>query len=168
MPGCGKSTLGKKLAKYLNWDFADLDHLIEQQEKKNISDIFALDGESYFREIEKRILFETERSEQIVIACGGGTPIYENNMIWMNNHGITIYLNAPIPLLMSRIFDSKTSRPLFKTLNKEELEKNICDLYYKRSPVFAQAKASFLLPVKSYKSLYIQVLELIKSENISV
>ena len=163
MPGCGKSTLGKKLAKHLQWTFTDLDTLIEEKEQEKIDIIFDSKGEDYFRKIEKLALRETQQLKKVVISCGGGTPVYFNNMNWMNKHGLSIYLNAPISLLINRIERSKTERPLFRTLNREELEKKICDLYNKRHPIFELAKLSIPLPVKSSKSLAHQAFEHIQS-----
>jgi shikimate kinase len=83
MMGVGKSTLGKQLARQLHYSFIDLDKAIEQAEGKSIPDLFEQKGESYFRLVEQRQLKETARKNHIVIAVGGGTPCYYENMEWM-------------------------------------------------------------------------------------
>ena len=91
--GSGKSTFGEKLAAVLKVPYIDLDKSIERNEKKTIAEIFQR-GENNFRKIEAKTLRKTKRYHDAVIATGGGTPCFHDNMIWMNENGITVYLNG--------------------------------------------------------------------------
>ncbi|MBP9884292.1 MAG: AAA family ATPase, partial [Chitinophagales bacterium] len=82
--GSGKSTVGRQLATQLQYHFIDLDTLIEQQEKATIAQLFASQGESYFREQEAFHLRSLDKHERVVVATGGGCPCYHDNMDWMN------------------------------------------------------------------------------------
>ena len=159
MPGSGKTTLGKKLSKILNWTFFDLDEQIKIKSGKEISAIFEKEGEAYFREKEREILFETALKNHVVISCGGGTVSYKDNINWINEHGISIYLKAEIPFLVDRIFHSKTVRPLFTGQMKNEIEKNISKIFSARKPYYEESKIQIKVPVKSLESLVKQVTE---------
>jgi shikimate kinase len=87
MPGSGKSTWGKKLAKALQYNFVDLDKLIELNEQLSIEDIFRQKGEEYFRDLEHKYLLKTIVMNNVVISCGGGTPCYNDNMNLINENG---------------------------------------------------------------------------------
>lgn len=111
----GKSIIGQKLAKMLNWQFIDLDEVISTKEKVSIREIFKTKGEIYFRKIEKLHLEETLlNSDKAIIALGGGTPCYSNNMSLINQtkNTISIYLRVSIPELSKRLNKDKTKRPL--------------------------------------------------------
>ena len=118
MPGSGKSTLGKALAKKTNYNFLDLDEQIVSIEKQSINDIFSLKGESYFRKIEQEILHSTQDLDKTIIACGGGTPCFYDNIDWINENGESVYLKVEIEELMDRL-ESDDSRPL---LNSSKLQ----------------------------------------------
>jgi shikimate kinase len=140
MPGCGKSTFGKKLATAFNYDFIDLDKEIELAANKSISQIFEEQGENGFRKLEKEALIKTTLQTQLVVACGGGTPAYENNMKQINLAGLSIYLKVPLGYLTTRILDSKTPRPLFIGKNKEEIFSKIEEIFEQRRRFYEDAK----------------------------
>ncbi len=119
--GCGKSTMGRKLARQLQFDFVDLDKQIEQETGMGIVDYFGLHGEDKFRQLERDILQKTDFSANEVIATGGGTPCYFDNMVWMNQHGQTVYLSMDPKALANRLINSKSERPLIKGLNYDQL-----------------------------------------------
>jgi shikimate kinase len=109
--GSGKSTAGKKLASELGYEFIDLDHFIETEYKQTIPEIFASKGEKEFRSMENNTLKKVlEKKKDAVVACGGGTPCYFNNMELMNNNGITIYLKMSVDALVSRLLQAKEKR----------------------------------------------------------
>ena len=138
--GSGKSTVGKKLAKKLNYDFIDLDAAIEKQENCSISNIFENKGESLFREIEKDVLCNFLTKENTVIACGGGTPCYFDNMELMNQFGLTVYLKLSIDALVNRLVMAKQSRPLINNLPPEQLKTFIQSKLVMREPIYQKAK----------------------------
>lgn len=121
--GAGKSTVGRMLSKELNLSFIDLDHEIEQQADKKISEIFKEDGEMAFRKIEADSLKKTDAE---IIATGGGILYLEETGRWMLNKGTIIYLHAPFEELYARI-QGDTSRPV-AAKPYEELK----NLYHKR------------------------------------
>ena len=89
--GVGKSTFGKQIAHYLNKKFIDLDHAIEQKCEKKIVQIFDENGEEFFRILEREVLLNLD-IKNAVIACGGGTPCFFDNLDWMNLNGKTVFL----------------------------------------------------------------------------
>ncbi|ETZ24210.1 shikimate kinase [Pedobacter sp. V48] len=119
--GCGKSTLGKKLAAKLGYDFIDLDHVLEDKVGSNIGDYFAANGEDAFRTLESKLLKEHDYPANCVVATGGGAPCYFDNMEWMNDNGVTMYVEMPPIALAKRLEKGKEKRPLIKDMNHEQL-----------------------------------------------
>ena len=142
MPGSGKSTLGKIMAKELAVTFYDLDEEIEKQELKTISEIFMNHGEAYFREIEHRKLVELlQSSDAMMIAAGGGTPCFFEAMDLMNKNSITIFLDTPLQEIHQRIQSTNLpSRPMFKGLKNEEAMDRLEKIYAQRLPVYRRAR----------------------------
>lgn len=144
--GCGKSTLGKRLAKHLNLQFVDMDHYIEMRNHKTVPQIFAEEGEAEFRKKERKALEELADFSDIVIATGGGAPCFFDNIDLMNNTGTTIYMNIDPAILADRLLLSKTERPLIKGKSKEELIIFIDEMLKKRNPFYTQAKIQITEP----------------------
>ncbi|MGC6470749.1 MAG: shikimate kinase [Flavobacteriales bacterium] len=119
--GSGKSTLGKKLAHNLNYEFIDLDQYIQKEEDRTIKKIFESDGEDYFRKLERVYLHRIIDSENTVISTGGGTPCFFDNMEQMNEYGKTIYINMHPKALIPRLQKSEEFRPLIAGLEGEKL-----------------------------------------------
>lgn len=119
--GAGKSTVAKKLASKLKLKFYDLDTLIEEGTGKPISVLFEKKGEEKFRDIEKKYLHKTKSLTNCVIATGGGTPCFFDNMEWINEHGTSVYLQLHPGSLFHRIAQSKEKRPLIKDLSDTDL-----------------------------------------------
>ena len=112
MPSCGKSSLAKIIGKEINIQFIDLDKEIEIVEKRSINEIFNLKGEGYFRKIESEVLNSIIKSNKsFIMATGGGTPCYNDNMKIINNNGISIFLVVKISELETRL-KNKKDRPL--------------------------------------------------------
>ena len=141
--GAGKTTLGKTLAQQMNLNYIDTDHFIENRYRKKIRDIFATEGEYRFREIEHRILLEISEFEDIVISTGGGFPCFNNNMVIMNNTGITVYLEASVEELTARLDASKNVRPVLQNRSGDELEAFIKDSINVRKTFYEQANIRF-------------------------
>ena len=121
--GSGKSYTGRRLAEALRLPFLDLDEYLEERAGRRIARIFEEEGEAAFRALEAAVLRDTTRYEAAVIACGGGTPCYRDNMHWMNAHGVTIYLQTPVALLVDRLIDETAHRPLLQGLDREGLHR---------------------------------------------
>ncbi len=111
--GCGKSTLGKRIAAQLGYQFLDLDALFEQR-YGDISDFFAKEGEMAFRRIETDLLHETATNINTLISTGGGTPCYGDNMKYINDNGFSVYLYLPAKVLADRLKNSHKQRPLLR------------------------------------------------------
>lgn len=139
MPSSGKSTLGRQLAKELNYDFIDLDKKIEISEGKKINEIFNLEGEDYFRKLESEQLKKIEPNTKLVIATGGGTPCYNNNMAFIKENGISVFLDVKPFKLEERMRNSKkNNRPLF-SLESDSLIDTLSKTYETRIDIYKQA-----------------------------
>jgi shikimate kinase len=134
MPGCGKTTLGNQLAKLINFEFIDLDQEISAKEGKDIPSIFNEEGEAYFRKQEAKLLRRiTETKKSFILATGGGTPSFYDNMNYMYDSGITIYLKVPLKEIITRINDMQgRERPLLKAENTGKLQEKLEGLFESR------------------------------------
>lgn len=142
--GSGKSFFGKKIARAYAMAYVDLDHAIEMHFGKFIPQIFEQHGEAAFRQMEQEILHRTALLPNAVIACGGGTPCFFDNMEWMNTHGLTVYLRTSVPTLVKRLeSDPAHQRPLLKNLSGQALEQFIHERLQQREPFYKQAFLSF-------------------------
>lgn len=119
MPGVGKTTVGKKLAEKLSYQFIDLDDYIEQKAMMFVDEIFSLYGEEYFRALEANCLDELTNNENVVIACGGGVIKNISNKAKMQ--GKCIYLKAPLAEVEDRLKNSGIIRPILETKTVKEL-----------------------------------------------
>ena len=140
--GCGKSSLGRKLAKVANMEFMDMDSIIEQREGASISDIFYYQGEEYFRQAERSVVEELVAADyQGIVATGGGLPTWGDNMARMNEVGYTIYLRRSPEQILSRLSDyGREKRPMFRGKSDEELLSFMHEHIAQREPYYAQAK----------------------------
>lgn len=141
MPSSGKSTLGKQLAKRLDYQFVDTDELIENQEIASISDIFKYKGEAYFRLIENKILKEIQPNQNLIVATGGGMPCFHGGMDFIKANGTSIFLNVLPEDLLKRIQKSDiNNRPLIdKKQKKDDLLVSIKKRYEDRLQFYEQA-----------------------------
>lgn len=141
--GCGKSTLGRNLARLTTLEFIDLDSYIETRFHANVRDIFATRGEEGFRIIERNILHEVGEFEDVIVACGGGTPCHFDNIDYMNSRGTTVFLNTSIPKLHTRLMRGRHKRPLIASLSDEALLDFIKEKLAERMKYYTKASASF-------------------------
>ena len=137
--GSGKSTFGKKLAKELALPFIDLDKEIEVKANCSITDIFKYLGEDTFRKMESDTLHELSDREEFVMATGGGTPCYFNNIEHINNNGTSIYIELDIQSIYNRLSQAKNIRPTIKDKKEEELLQFIKEKIEERKPIYEKA-----------------------------
>ena len=133
--GVGKTTIGKWLAKHLGFSFVDTDVEIQKQTGADIPWIFEIEGEQGFRAREHAMLNQLAQQEQVVIATGGGIVLNEKNRALLNQTGLTIYLHAPIDLLVERTRFSK-NRPLLEGVDRRS---TFDSLLKQREPLYRKA-----------------------------
>jgi len=133
--GTGKTSVGRQLAKEKGLNFVDLDELIEFKEQRRIVDIFAKDGEAYFRKIEKKALKQVATQKKFVVACGGGVVLDKDNIRLMKKTGMMVCLHATAEDILRRVSTNK-DRPL---LNVGKPKKRIELLLKMRAPYYIQA-----------------------------
>jgi shikimate kinase len=156
--GSGKSYLAKELAELTHSSFVDLDQVIIAHEGVSISSIFENHGEQYFRNLESDLLRsitqdvynrelikgQTEQSMSMYtfVACGGGTPCFNENMDWMNEHGLTVWVNPSSEVLVERLEKEKSQRPLIAALDLEGLKQFIQVKLNEREAYYSKAKVT--------------------------
>ena len=140
----GKTTLGRELAALMGVDFYDLDEMIEEQAQMRATEIFAQLGEPRFREMEREALRRVA-GEPAVVACGGGTPCYGDNMALMNRLGLTIWLTTSPEVIAARLAlpEHKMKRPTIAPLADDEILLHVIEALGRRSPYYAQAQLRF-------------------------
>lgn len=139
--GCGKTTQGKKLAKELGYYFIDLDDYISNKYDQTITELFKEKGEAEFRKIETEALEECIKDNlKALIAVGGGTPCFNNNMKLMVSNGKVIYLKMIAEALYNRLFNAKEDRPLIRDKANEEMFLYIENLLQTREVFYDQAQ----------------------------
>ena len=145
--GCGKTTMGKKIAKTLHYNFVDLDDYIVKKGRISIKHIFEKKGENAFRNLEKESLMEVCKKDNLVIATGGGTPCFFDNMQKILDSGEAIYLKMETEDLLERLEIEKSQRPLIENKSAKELENFIRnklserEYFYKKSNYILQGKS---------------------------
>ncbi len=120
-PGCGKTYLGNSVSLQLKLPFVDTDHLLAKELNEPVTSVFKTKGENYFRLKESELLRSMIKKRRALISTGGGMPCYHDNMRWMNENGITIYLEASAAFLFHRLVKEKSTRPLISHLTDVEL-----------------------------------------------
>jgi shikimate kinase len=138
--GSGKTTWGKIIGEKLEVPFFDLDDLIEKRANLKINDIFDRKGEKYFRKLEAVCLRELHVMDHFILACGGGTPCFYDNMMVMNALGITVWMNTPKEVMATRLLEEAGHRPLINGLSSERLHEFIEDKLEERLQFYNQAR----------------------------
>lgn len=133
--GCGKSAVGRRLAAKLGLPVIDADEEIERAAGKSIEDIFAEHGEAHFRDGERKVIARLLRSGPQVLATGGGAFMSDETRQAIAESGISVWLQADLPVLMRRVA-KRDNRPLLKTDDPEAVMRELMDTRY---PVYAKA-----------------------------
>jgi shikimate kinase len=122
LPGSGKTTIGRRLAEHYGWEFRDLDADIVAEAGRTVPEIFAAEGEAGFRQREAAALraVAARPGPPLVLATGGGTPCFHDNLDLLHQSGFTLWLDVPTPELVRRLLRSPTKRPLLTTLEAGE------------------------------------------------
>lgn len=165
--GCGKTTIGKFVARDMQWKFIDMDAYFEKKHSCTISEYFAKHGENGFREAEHEVVAELSTAENAVIACGGGAPCFFDNMRTMNASGATIYINVAPEELANRLKSAKANRPLLAQKSDEELLAHITSQLAEREKFYRQAHMivdGVALPIQAYRTL----VEMFPEENLKL
>ena len=138
--GSGKTHWGKLLSSKLQLPFRDLDSLIVEKEQRSVSDIFAAEGEEYFRYKEMEMLEDlVGEEENFILSCGGGTPCFFNNIEFMKKSGKVVWLNTSVDVLKERLLKERMSRPLIREVDDEELKRFIIRKLSERKMYYEQA-----------------------------
>ena len=159
----GKSVIGQSLANNLDLDFVDLDEFIENQMGLTIPEIFSKKGEIFFRKKEYECLQELLNSNtSMVLATGGGTPCYGNNMqAILDTSDLSVYLQLSIPSLVERIKQGKQARPLVQKIADDDLPEFIGKHLFERRSFYAMAKETVFCDGKSVEEIATEIQNLL-------
>lgn len=151
----GKSTLGRALAQYLrehygvDADFIDTDQAVEERYHLTVTDCFKRYGEPMFRSLETTVLKQLadvgQSSNQAItiVSTGGGTPCFNDNMRWMNDHGLTLYLKLSVEGILKRMAVSRKPRPLLTSMLPEQRAEYVHNQIRQRQPFYDMAQLTF-------------------------
>ena len=138
--GAGKTTAAKRIANRLGWEVADTDALFEEKYKISVDDFFQKYDEPLYRKLESQVLKSTETMEHTIISTGGGTACYFDNMEWMNQHGLTVFMRISPKAAVERVLHSRHKRPLARGKSETDLMEFVSQHYAARLPFYEQAK----------------------------
>ncbi len=155
--GCGKSTVGGLLAKKMGMSFIDLDTYIEKKENKTVSQIFADSGEAYFRQLEREVSKELAEKKGLIIATGGGTLTFEENVQALKRTGRIVLLDLPVEAIAIRL-KNDTTRPL---LNRPDKDEAMRELYNKRLPLYRSAASVVVDATLSPMQVCVQIMTIL-------
>jgi len=141
--GVGKSSLGRLVAKHLGIPFVDTDDEIVATQCMSINSIFETRGEAYFRDLETQTLKEIDSTKSIVIATGGGLPLFNNNMDHMLKSGVVVYLEMDIQSIAEQVYKGRLRRPAMKSLNMSQIKDKLSDMLAQRIPIYERAHLIF-------------------------
>ena len=138
--GAGKTTAARRLARRMGWEVVDTDALFEEKYKISVWDFFNKYDEPLYRKLESEVLKTTESLENVVVSTGGGTACYFDNMEWMNQHGLTVFMRISPAAAVDRVIHSRHKRPLAEGKTEAELTEFVNRHYASRLPFYEQAR----------------------------
>lgn len=138
--GAGKTTAARRLAQRMGWEVVDTDALFEEKYKISVNDFFNKYDEPLYRKLESEVLKATESLDHVVVSTGGGTACFFDNMDWMNQHGLTVFLRISPQAAVDRVIHSRHKRPLVEGKSEEELTEFVSQHYASRMPFYEQAR----------------------------
>ncbi len=159
--GCGKSTVGTLLAQKLNYTFLDSDKVIEQREKMTVSEIFAVQGEEYFRTVETAVIKELCKQNSQVIATGGGAVLNPQNADVLRDNGTVFFLDVTPKTVLERLKDD-TSRPLLQKKDKESAVRELMNI---RRPIYIKNSHYTINGNQAPEAVLQEIIEILKSKN---
>ncbi|XCC45350.1 MAG: shikimate kinase [Candidatus Shikimatogenerans sp. Ttur] len=157
--GIGKTFIGKKISRILNYKFYDLDKYIENKYKNNLNKIFKFYGEYIFRKIEHKYLIKILKKKiNIILSLGGGTPCYNNNIKILNKKSLTVYLSGNVNFLYNRLIIKKNKRPIISHYNNFFLKKFIIKHINKRKFFYNKSLIKVKIKNNKYKKIINKIL----------
>lgn len=138
--GCGKSTVGRKLAAIKGYNFVDLDGVVAEQAGMSVQEIFATQGEETFRQLERKAIEELNPADRTIVATGGGAPCYGNNMELLAAKGTTVYLKMSAQQLAERLMHVRIPRPKVAGLDPQQMHNYVSQLLAEREPIYMQSR----------------------------
>lgn len=161
--GCGKSSIGRRIARRLGAEFIDTDALVERTEGAEIADIVRYEGEEYFRECERKALEQAAEHPDAVISTGGGLPMWRDNMDRVLSLGRSVYIRRSPEQILARLSPyGRHKRPKFRGLNDEELLAFMRTNMAEREPVYMRANVTLDCEGRSDEELMDEILEMIR------
>ena len=136
----GKTTYGRRLAAAKGMSFVDMDALFEERYHYTVPRFFAQFGEAAFRTIERQLLYYTATLDDFVIATGGGTPCFGDNMDFILQQGTAIYLQLTVEQLYARALISHNPRPLMRGLSPTQIHEKIASQLKEREGFYLRAQ----------------------------
>ena len=151
MMGSGKSAIGKILANKLDYNFIDVDKMIEIDAKKTIKKIFEEDGEEYFRDLEEKITINILRQKKTIVSLGGGAIINKKIRNSIKKNSYNIYLNVDLDILIKRLKNSKTRPLIYKKNLKKELINliNIREKFYREADLIVKNEKNIIVTTEN-------------------
>ena len=158
--GTGKSTVGRMLVRQLGFQFLDSDHEIERLQGKPISRIFAEEGETRFRELERTFIESGHPEQGCIVACGGGLVVPPGMLELLRRRGVVICLHAPIETVLQRTLHA-SHRPLFEVENREQ---RVRELYAQREDIYRRTGTMVLTDRRPMREIAAHVLRVYRLE----
>lgn len=154
MMGSGKSSIGRLMSQQIDYNFIDIDKLIEKKRNKSINKIFEEQGEKYFRQLEEEVTINALQNKNTIISLGGGAIVNDKIRSYIKKNSFNIYLKVSIDILNKRLQNSR-NRPL---INKKDLNQILKELFEKREKFYQKAD----LVIKNEKNINATIKNILK------